>query len=244
MLQSRIIVVLAALAASSGAARAQSSADYQGHARAWLRVEAESARGAARERRPRRARILHHHHRSHRAAEESRHARRRRVAIERRAPAPAPAPAVADYPPVGFIPAIITAIVEAAARPFRLVGLISLDGRDFRYVSGGRGRGSIPYGSYEITPGAVGSWGRRHGAVGLSGGEIEDPKYPRRPREGIELHAAYGSQTAGCVGVREWRAFKSALLGAIRRYGRAFLNVGPGGAASVTPAALFGARGG
>jgi hypothetical protein len=112
-------------------------------------------------------------------------------------------------------------------------GKIDIGGEEFRFGSGGRGRQHIPYGTHEITPGAIGTWGARHGAVGIAGGRMWDPTL-HRYREGIELHAAHSDAaiTAGCVAIAggRWREAKARVLGMIRQHGRAYLSVGPHGA--------------
>ena len=72
-------------------------------------------------------------------------------------------------------------------RPKQLTGIITVEGKEYEFGSGGHGQ-SIPYGDYLITPDAVGSWGSKHGAIGISNGTMPDPKL-RRDRDGIELHA-------------------------------------------------------
>jgi len=121
--------------------------------------------------------------------------------------------------------------IELPRRPRQIVGEIEIGGARFHFVSGGYGW-SIPYGHHEVTPSDVGPWGSRHGALGLDGDTMWD-KQLHRDREGIEIHAAEGG-TAGCVGVRDFRSFKRAVLAMIDKFGSAFLHVFPGGAA-VTP---------
>lgn len=121
-------------------------------------------------------------------------------------------------------------------RPFRLKGQINIAGLRFPFDSGGmRGHPSVPYGNYRITHN-VGNWGARHAALGLGNDDcIWDPKI-RRCREGIELHAAGGSMTEGCIGIHGWPKARRAILAMIARFGSAFLHVWPGNV-SVTPTA-------
>lgn len=127
------------------------------------------------------------------------------------------------------------------SRPFRLLGHIRIAGDLYRFGSGGlHGHPSIPYGDYRITPNDVGPWGARHGALGINyDRDIHDPKW-KRPREGIEIHAASMLVTEGCLGIerRRWPKAKKAILTMIRTYGRAFLHVWPN-AISVTPMAIY-----
>ena len=120
-------------------------------------------------------------------------------------------------------------------RPYHIKGVIAVGDKHFEFVSGGAGW-SIPYGDHRITPEDVGSWGARHGAMGLNHDDpIYDPQLHRN-REGIELHPAHGDRTEGCVGIRDgWSAFKKAVLAMIDNAGSAFLHIGPEGAA-ITPA--------
>lgn len=139
------------------------------------------------------------------------------------------------------IESAVTAVLEAPARilqdlvrPMKLAGELLLDGKAFRFVSGGEGRWSIPYGDHEVTPDEVGSWGRRHGAIGLAGGEIWDPQL-HRTREGIEIHPSTLYSTHGCVGIdrRQWPEFKRRLE-AMLAMGHAWLHVTPAGV-TITP---------
>jgi hypothetical protein len=111
---------------------------------------------------------------------------------------------------------------DQSDRPFHFGGTVKLGGETYHYGTGGRGRGSIPFGTFPINIGDVGPIGQRIGAVasvGGPGGEIQDPKFPNRPRQGIEIHAASGSEldrlySEGCFAVSrsEWPAFKANLL--------------------------------
>jgi hypothetical protein len=126
-----------------------------------------------------------------------------------------------------------TARRSAAKRPAHITGEIMMAGRAYTFGSGGAGRGSIPYGDFPVTPKDVGSWGARHGAIGLNHNEIPDPKY-RSHREGIELHAiGQRLRTEGCVGVlsEQWGTFKRELFGMLQTFGAAWLHIGPEGAA-------------
>lgn len=119
-------------------------------------------------------------------------------------------------------------------RPRKMVGKIVVADRAFTFVSGGRGW-SIPWGHWPITPEEVGSWGARHGAIGLNhGDDIPDPKL-HRGREGVEIHAANHDATAGCVGIREhYDQLKKLVIGMIDRFGHAWLHVTPH-AVAITP---------
>lgn len=116
-------------------------------------------------------------------------------------------------------------------RPYQLRGSVEIAGHRYDYVSGGAGW-SIPFGDWRIDD-SEGSWGRRHGALGLNDDSIPD-HYLGRDREGIEIHADRSGRTEGCFGVEQWPAFKRAVMAMIATYGNAYLHIRPDGA-SVTP---------
>jgi len=61
------------------------------------------------------------------------------------------------------------------------------------------GRGwSIFHGDFEITPEAIGSWVKRHHAIGLAGDSIYD-SHLRRDREGIEIYSSDYMESARCA---------------------------------------------
>jgi hypothetical protein len=129
-------------------------------------------------------------------------------------------------------------------RPGYIGGTVTLGGKTFHWGSGGGGRGSMPYGDFPVNVGdpEMGPWGRKHGAaatVGGPGGVIDDPKYPGRPRTGVEIHSSSGAMldrlyTAGCFGVprAEWPAFKKALLEEAAK-GPLMLHIGRDGKAAI-----------
>jgi len=115
-------------------------------------------------------------------------------------------------------------------------GNIDVGGQVFRFGSGGS-LPHIPYGTYPVTPEAIGSWGRAHGALGINQNRIWDASLGRY-RQGIEFHAASSEAaiTAGCIAIAggQYPQFKQRVLAMIRQHGSAYLHIGPGGA-SVTP---------
>jgi hypothetical protein len=123
-------------------------------------------------------------------------------------------------------------------RPYHLTGELKIGNQSFKYGSGGNGA-SIPYGDHKITPGALGSWGEHHKAIGLADGTIPDPQLDR-DREGIEIHAADHLESAGCIVVLEkyFKALKEAIQSMIAANGQAFLHVHPDGV-SITPEQNF-----
>jgi hypothetical protein len=121
-------------------------------------------------------------------------------------------------------------------RPKQITGTIKVEGKEYEFGSGGRGQ-SIPYGDYLITPDAVGSWGSRHGAIGVANGTIPDPKL-HRDRDGIELHAATNDKlvTDGCVSIRkdQWPEFRKQVLGMLKQNKKIYLHVSDQGASVST----------
>ena len=137
----------------------------------------------------------------------------------------------------GFEDGIATAMPDLAIAhaPRRLVGILQIGAIRVRFGSGGAGY-SLDYGDYLITPDDVGSWGARHGAIGIAhdtGCTIHDARLGR-DRCGIEMHAATNGEliTEGCVAIarRQWQAVKKAVLAMIEQSGRAFLRIDPSGA--------------
>lgn len=128
-------------------------------------------------------------------------------------------------------------------RPKQISGTITVEGKEYAFGSGGHGQ-SIPYGDYLITPDAVGSWGSRHGAIGVANGTIPDPKL-HRDRDGIELHAATNDklETDGCVSIKkdQWPQFKNQVLGMVKDNKKVYLHVSDQGASvSTTPLEFIG----
>ncbi len=122
------------------------------------------------------------------------------------------------------------------ARPKLITGTMKVEGKEYAFGSGGHGQ-SIPYGDYLITPGAVGSWGSRHGAIGVANGTIPDPKL-HRDRDGIELHAATNDklETDGCVSIKkdQWPEFKKQVLTMVKDNKKVYLHVSNQGASVST----------
>lgn len=121
-------------------------------------------------------------------------------------------------------------------RPKQITGTITVEGKAYDFGSGGRGQ-SIPYGDYLITPDAVGSWGSKHGAIGVADGTIPDPKL-HRDRDGIELHAATNDKlkTDGCVSIKkeQWPEFRKQVLAMVSENKRVYLHVSDQGASVST----------
>lgn len=137
---------------------------------------------------------------------------------------------------VSFTDGITTPFPAALRRtPARIAGTLEIAGQHFRFGSGGAGY-SIPSGDYKITPDTVGDWGARHGAIGVAGNTIWDPRL-RRYREGIEIHRDFSGGrliTEGCIAIDHWLPFLSALKKLLSRFGTVYLHVETG-KARITP---------
>lgn len=126
-------------------------------------------------------------------------------------------------------------------RPSYYGGIITMDGQQYHYGTGGAGA-SAPYGVYPITPGAEGPIMRRIGGIALNNNTVQDPLLGRR--DGIALHSASSSDldrlySQGCFAVsrEEWPAFKARLMAKIQREGPQYLTVRRDGSASISPIA-------
>jgi hypothetical protein len=137
------------------------------------------------------------------------------------------------------------ATTSARATPYHLGGSIDIEGRTYRYGSGGAGRGATPPGSYPINIGRgdIGPVGRRIGSiatVGGPGGVIKDPRYSVA-RAGIQIHPGTANRldqlySQGCFAVdrRQWPAFRAHLLDLhARTPGGLRIDVDPNGRAQV-----------
>lgn len=122
-------------------------------------------------------------------------------------------------------------------RPDHMTGEIDIEGKKYKFGSGGNGYSSIPYGHYPITPDTIGPWGRAHNAIGINNNKIWDPKL-KRDRNGIEFHASSSDSfiTEGCIGVagKQYPQLKAHVHDMIRRFGKAYVHVTPQGV-SVSP---------
>jgi hypothetical protein len=104
----------------------------------------------------------------------------------------------------------------------RIQGKAYIDGQAFDFASGGAGRGNLPAGLHPVDFKNIGPAGRaRLGSVASvgPGGTLHDPRYPGRPRLGIQIHSGSGAtlerlRSLGCFVVprAQWPAYKAALL--------------------------------
>ena len=106
-------------------------------------------------------------------------------------------------------------------------GKIKIAGKSFNFVSGGRGRGSAPFGTYRVGPlsgfkAPKGTW-----VPGYRLSDAYDP-FVGDTRTGLFIHPGHNA-SSGCVAIRknEWRLFVKAMEGAARD-GRALaIHLGP-----------------
>lgn len=137
-------------------------------------------------------------------------------------------------------PALVVTVREPR-RAYRYTGTITLADPDtgdvlghYTFATGGAGRGSAPFGDYEVgafrDDGPIGPrWMLRE--VGRDDGDVWDPKL-RDMRTAIELHMAHGAPgfSLGCVAVlggpAVWREFMARLFGLLDRLGGVAFVVG------------------
>jgi hypothetical protein len=121
------------------------------------------------------------------------------------------------------------------ARSQMVTGRITVNGRTYAFRSGGHGRGSLPPGSYTVTPHL---WSRRDRSMSVDGvgysfamSDKYDPRV-RGTRSLLRIHPDGGTPgTEGCVGIvgdgAVQRRFREDMREELRRNGGRFtLNVG------------------
>jgi hypothetical protein len=106
-------------------------------------------------------------------------------------------------------------------------GKININGQSFDFVSGGRGRGSAPFGTYQVAPlsgftAPKGTW-----VPGYRLSDAYDP-FVKDRRTGLFIHPGHDA-SAGCVAIRkdQWPSFVKAMGGAAR-VGRLAIRLGSG----------------
>jgi hypothetical protein len=109
----------------------------------------------------------------------------------------------------------------------RVHGKIRINGKSFDFVSGGRGRGSAPFGTYQVGPLSgfktpKGTW--------IPGYQLSDAYDPlvKDTRTGLFIHPGRNA-SAGCVAIRkdEWPSFVKAIEG-VAEVGRPLaIHLGP-----------------
>jgi hypothetical protein len=106
-------------------------------------------------------------------------------------------------------------------------GKIKVSGKSFYFVSGGRGRGSAPFGTYGIGPLSgfktpKGTW-----VPGYRLSDAYDP-FVKDTRRGLFIHPGHDA-SAGCVAIRkdDWLSFVKAIEGAAQVGGPLAIRLGP-----------------
>lgn len=107
-------------------------------------------------------------------------------------------------------------------------GKIKINGKSFDFVSGGRGRGSAPFGTYRVGPlsgfkAPKGTW-----VPGYHLSDAYDP-FVKDTRAGLFIHPGHNA-SAGCVAIRkyEWPSFVKAIEGTAKVGGPLAIRLGPG----------------
>jgi hypothetical protein len=106
-------------------------------------------------------------------------------------------------------------------------GKIKINGKSFDFVSGGRGRGSAPFGTYRV--GALSGFKAPKGTwvPGYPLSDAYDP-FVKDTRTGLFIHPGHNA-SAGCVAIRkdEWTSFVKAMKGAAQGGGPLAIQLGP-----------------
>ncbi len=90
-------------------------------------------------------------------------------------------------------------------RPLPLHGLIKINGHSYPFTTGGRGRGSIPFATYQID----GAERKPYlGGISFPLSDIYDP-IVKDTRDGLFIHRG-GNASMGCIAIprKEWPAFE------------------------------------
>jgi hypothetical protein len=86
-----------------------------------------------------------------------------------------------------------------------LTGKITVNGNTYEFINGGGGRGSIPFGSYNIGQFRTAAQRKAQGLVDLGDtfdlSDVNDPLAPEGPRTALRIHKARRGGTAGCIGI-------------------------------------------
>ncbi len=147
---------------------------------------------------------------------------------------PAPAQGLLDFFKSFLPPSIFPAQTLQRARTktkqgygAKVHGKVKINNKSFDFVSGGRGRGSAPFGIYQI--GRLGGFKTPNGTW-IPGYRLSDAYDPfvKDTRTGLFIHPGLDA-SAGCVAIRndEWPAFVKALEG-VAQHGRSLsIRLGP-----------------
>ncbi|MGO8778299.1 MAG: L,D-transpeptidase [Rhodomicrobium sp.] len=106
-------------------------------------------------------------------------------------------------------------------------GKIKISGKSFDFVSGGRGRGSAPFGTYRV--GTLSGFKAPRGTwvPGYRLSDAYDP-FVKDTRRGLFIHPGHEA-SAGCLAIRkaEWPAFVKAMQSVAQAGGNLAINLGP-----------------
>lgn len=134
-----------------------------------------------------------------------------------------------------------TRTVNGAGYGDKLTGSITVNGHQYKFVSGGGGRGSLPLGTYTVLDYMTGEqrakagYDYQHDSFMLS--DAKDPLLPgQAPRTGLLFHRARGTGTAGCIGIvgddnvfNQFSKDLNAEVAAAGGFGKFKITVGPNG---------------
>lgn len=116
-----------------------------------------------------------------------------------------PAPMKSDHPGVivaGTDQAQRVANVKGYGQ--QLTGTVTVNGNTYRFINGGGGRGSIPFGEYKVGNFRTAETRERAGMSKLGDtfdlSNVYDPM-ARDTRSALRIHQARGGGTAGCIGL-------------------------------------------
>jgi len=107
-------------------------------------------------------------------------------------------------------------------------GKITVNGKSFNFVSGGRGRGSAPFGTYQV--GSLSGFKAPQGTwvPGYRLSDAYDP-YVKDTRTGLFIHPGHDA-SSGCVAIRkdQWPSFVKAMAGTAKSGCPVAIRLGPG----------------
>jgi hypothetical protein len=114
-------------------------------------------------------------------------------------------------------------------------GKVKIAGKSFDFVSGGRGRGSAPFGTYKIERlsgfrAPRGTW-----VPGYHLSDAYDP-FVKDTRRGLFIHPGHDA-SAGCIAIRkdQWPSFVKAMSKAAQVGGPMAIRLGPDGEPAEKP---------
>ena len=107
-------------------------------------------------------------------------------------------------------------------------GKLKINGKSFDFVSGGRGRGSAPFGTYQV--GSLSGFKAPKGTwvPGFRLSDAYDP-FVKDTRTGLFIHPGHDA-SSGCVAIRkdEWPSFVKAMEGTAKAGCPVAIRLGPG----------------